>query len=370
MAARPLVSVQKEKRQVPLPNVFLTPIRYDLVQFTHNKMKMNNRMPYGVTRRAGHGYSAESWGTGRAVARIPRVAGGGTHRSGQGAFGNMCRGGRMFAPTKVFRRWHRSVNVKIRRFATRSALAASAIPALVMARGSHIEEVPEIPLVVPNSVEALEKTRDAVKLLKDIGCEKDAAKGAATRGVRAGKGKRRNRRYVSRKGPILMVSKKCEAHRAFRNLHGVDVMNVNKLNLLKLCPGGHVGRMIIWTEDAFNQLNKLYPDTPPRQVDSKRVINSEEVQAVLRRKRPQKVKEVKRSKVLNPARKGERKQAKRQQLIREAINRDPTLSKAKLQKKRSEKKLRIAKLQGKVDKKGQKVKKPTQPKAGAKKSKK
>ena len=34
-------------------------------------------------------------GTGRAVARIPRVRGGGTHRSGQGAFGNMCRGGRL-----------------------------------------------------------------------------------------------------------------------------------------------------------------------------------------------------------------------------------------------------------------------------------
>jgi hypothetical protein len=41
--------------------------------------------------------------TGRAVARIPRVSGGGTHRAGQAAFGNMCRSGRMFAPTKVWR---------------------------------------------------------------------------------------------------------------------------------------------------------------------------------------------------------------------------------------------------------------------------
>ena len=40
-------------------------------------------------------------GAGRAVARIPRISGGGTNRSGQGAFGNMCRKGRMFAPTKV-----------------------------------------------------------------------------------------------------------------------------------------------------------------------------------------------------------------------------------------------------------------------------
>ena len=36
-----------------------------------------------MSEKAGHQTSAESWGTGRAVARIPRVGGGGTHRSGQ-----------------------------------------------------------------------------------------------------------------------------------------------------------------------------------------------------------------------------------------------------------------------------------------------
>jgi ribosomal protein L4 len=48
---------------------------------------------------------------GRAVARIPRVSGGGTHRAGQAAFGNQCRSGRMFAPTKVWRKWHQKVNL-------------------------------------------------------------------------------------------------------------------------------------------------------------------------------------------------------------------------------------------------------------------
>jgi len=43
----------------------------------------NKRQPYAVSEKAGHQTSAESWGTGRAVARIPRVGGGGTHRSGQ-----------------------------------------------------------------------------------------------------------------------------------------------------------------------------------------------------------------------------------------------------------------------------------------------
>lgn len=86
---------------------------------------------------SGHQTSAESWGTGRAVARIPRVRGGGTHRSGQGAFGNMCRGGRMFAPTKVWRRWHRKINVNQRRYAICSAIAATGIPALVMSKGKE-----------------------------------------------------------------------------------------------------------------------------------------------------------------------------------------------------------------------------------------
>lgn len=72
-----------------LPAVFKAPIRSDLVQFVHTNMRKNKRQPYAVSTKAGHQTSAESWGTGRAVARIPRVRGGGTHRSGQAAFGNV-----------------------------------------------------------------------------------------------------------------------------------------------------------------------------------------------------------------------------------------------------------------------------------------
>merc|ERR1711988_1510501 len=119
---------------VTLPAVFTAPIRHDLVHYVHSLMAKNARQPYAVTRRAGMMPPAVSWGTGRAVARIPRVPGGGTSRSGQGAFGNMCRGGRMFAPTKVWRKWHSKSNLNERRFSVCSALAASALPALVMAR--------------------------------------------------------------------------------------------------------------------------------------------------------------------------------------------------------------------------------------------
>ena len=36
------------------------------------------------------------------------------------------------------------------------------------------------------------------------------------------------------------------------------MQNVNKLDLLKLAPGGHVGRFCIWTESAFRKLDGLY----------------------------------------------------------------------------------------------------------------
>ncbi|XP_022169293.1 60S ribosomal protein L4-B, partial [Myzus persicae] len=140
--ARPLVSVYSEKNEetgetVALATVFKAPIRPDVVSFVHDNVSKNSRQPYAVSKLAGHQTSAESWGTGRAVARIPRVRGGGTHRSGQGAFGNMCRGGRMFAPTRVWRRWHRKINVTQKRYATVSAIAASGVPALVMSKGNY-----------------------------------------------------------------------------------------------------------------------------------------------------------------------------------------------------------------------------------------
>merc|ERR1712209_301233 len=46
--------------------------------------------------------------------------------------------------------------------------------------------------------------------------------------------------------------------KAFRNIPGVDTIQVDNLNLLKLAPGGHVGRFCIWTEAAFKKLDGLY----------------------------------------------------------------------------------------------------------------
>ncbi|WIA21205.1 hypothetical protein OEZ85_000453 [Tetradesmus obliquus] len=299
-AARPMVSVQgldgTAAEQTTLPAVFSAPIRPDIVRTVHTNMNKNHRQPYAVSMKAGHNTAAESWGTGRAVSRIPRVPGGGTHRAGQGAFGNMCRGGHMFAPTKTWRRWHRKININQKRYAVASALAASGLPALVMARGHRIEQVAEVPLVVSDAAESITKTSKALELLKALGAEADTEKARDSKALRRGKGKMRNRRYVLRKGPLVVYGADHGISKAFRNLPGVEVASVDALNLLQLAPGGHLGRFVIFTKSAFDRLDKIFGTTTtesevkkgyklPRacmtNADVTRLINSDEVQSVV-----------------------------------------------------------------------------------------
>ena len=68
----------------------------------------------------------------------------------------------------------------------------------------------------------------------------------------------RNRRYVQKRGPLIIYGKDDGITLAFRNIPGVTLLPVDKLNLLKLAPGGHVGRFCIWTASAFNALDQVY----------------------------------------------------------------------------------------------------------------
>jgi len=300
MTSRPLLSVFSltgdKNGETTTPSVMNSPLRPDIVQFVHTNLNKNKRQAYAVSIYAGKQVSANSWGTGRAVARIPRVGGGGTSRSGQGAFGNMCRGGRMFAPTKTWRRWHRKVNNTQKRYAIASSLAATAVPALVMARGHRIDDVPEIPLIMDDTIESTKKTSVAKDILASVGALEDVEKASDSKKIRSGKGKMRNRRYTLRRGPLIIYSQDHGVEQAFRNLPGVELCCVDRLNLLQLSPGGHMGRFCIWSQSAIDKLDTIYHDGStnketkgskclPRaamsNADLARIINSDEVQTVV-----------------------------------------------------------------------------------------
>jgi large subunit ribosomal protein L4e len=304
MTTRPLVSVYNpdngnlSEAKVALPGVFAAPIRLDIVQFVHSNLAKNRRQAYAVNNKAGMKHSAESWGPGRAVARIPRVGGSGTHRSGQGAFANMCRKGRMFAPTHTWRRWNRKVNLKQKRHAAASALAASALFPLVAARGHRVDGIPQLPLIVEDRLESYEKTKDAVQFLKRVGAYADVKRVISGKALRPGLGKLRNRRYRNKRGPLVVyANENVKLTQAFRNIPGVDTANVHRLNLLDLAPGGHVGRFIIWTAGAVKALDNIFGSARQDAVekggyhlnrpvltnaDIARIINSNEVQSAVR----------------------------------------------------------------------------------------
>lgn len=302
MTSRPVVSVYSKDAQgeivdsIPMPAVFTAPIRNDIVQFVHTNMNKNRRQAHGVFFKAGHQHSAESWGTGRAVARIPRIGGSGTSRSGQGAFGNQCRKGRMFAPLKTYRRWHRKINTQQKRHAVASALAASAVTPLVLARGHRVTEIPELPLVIDSL--NVDTTKTLLGTLRKFGVGDELRRIRDSRKIRAGQGKLRNSRYVLRKGPLIIYGdENLNVKRTARNLPGIDTCSVHRLNLLQLAPGGHLGRFLIFTKDAFKILNDIFGNYRRKGVekggyvlnrnvmtvaDLSRIINSDQVQSKLR----------------------------------------------------------------------------------------
>merc|ERR1711988_1715203 len=156
--------------------------------------------------------------------------------------------------------------------------------------------LPEMPLVVDNNVEECKKTKDAVEVLKRLGAFEDVKRVYATRRNRAGRGKSRGRKHVQKLGPLIVYKNDNGVVRAFRNIPGVELMNVNAMNVLRLAPGGHVGRFVIFTENAFSELNSIYgdfsagssakknwsiPSAIIQNSDLQSMLQSEEIQSVL-----------------------------------------------------------------------------------------
>merc|ERR1712086_231025 len=111
---------------------------------------------------------------------------------------------------------------------------------LAMAKGHRIEQVPEFPLVLDDSVESIKKTKDAVTVLRKTNAWADVERVKASRRYRA-------------------------------------------------------GRFCIWTASAFNALDQVYSSdnkkgfSMPRPImanaDPQRILQADEVKAALRPRR-------------------------------------------------------------------------------------
>ena len=253
----------KPIKQIELPLIFNAPLRIDLIRRAFISAFTARIQPQGRDPLAGKRTTAESWGVGYGIARIPRVKGTRYPKAGMGGFAPMTVGGRRTHPPKSEENVWERINKKERRLAIISAIAATADPELVKSRGHIISKVPQIPLIVSDELEKLSKAAEVREFFKKFGLWDDVERAKKGKKIRPGKGKFRGRRYKKKKGPLIVIANDQGIYKAARNFPGVDVVNVDNLSILHLAPGGHPGRLTIWIESAIERLKEKFSSIMP-----------------------------------------------------------------------------------------------------------
>ena len=239
------------KGEITLPDIFDEVYRPDLIKKAVLSGQANRLQPYGPRMYSGMDTSARSWGSGRGVAQVPRLANG-----SRVARVPQAVGGRRAHPPKPEKDRSEKVNKKEKRMAIRSAIAATVNPELVKARGHKFEA--NVPLVVEDALEGLTKTKEVVSFMQAAGVYDDVIRAKEGRHIRAGKGKLRGRKYKHKKSVLIVAGEMSPILKAANNLSGVDVATVDSLNAEILAPGTHAGRLTIWTESAITNLEGAF----------------------------------------------------------------------------------------------------------------
>jgi large subunit ribosomal protein L4e len=250
--------------EVELPTQFSEEFRPALIARAVLAVQSSKIQAYGADPRAGKKYSAKlsrrrrdfKTPYGRGVSRIPRktMSRSGTQFNWQGALAPGTVGGRQAHPPKANRVWTKAINKKERRKAIRSALSATMVSDIVKKRGHKIPD--NYPFITSSEFEGVDKTKSVMDSLKKLGFDKELAR-ISKRTIRAGKGKARGRRYKSKTGPLIVVSKSdCKLMKSAKNLMGIDVVAVNKLNAEILAPGTLSGRFTLFTAASIEKLSK------------------------------------------------------------------------------------------------------------------
>src|SRR6056297_2514918 len=233
--------------EVDLPSIFETPLRPDLVRRAVLAAQANRKQQHGSDPYAGLRTPAESFGSGRGMAHVPR-------QDGRGRRVPQTIKGRKAHPPKAEKDWTESINKKEKKLAVRSAIAATTDAELVAERGHEFDDDAEIPVVVSDEFEDLHKTQEVVEFLEAAGLEDDIERADEGRSVRSGQGKARGRKYKTPTSILFVTSSETGPSRAARNLAGADVTTAAEVNAEDLAPGAQPGRLTVWTESALEEV--------------------------------------------------------------------------------------------------------------------
>ncbi|MDG5775734.1 50S ribosomal protein L4 [Haloarculaceae archaeon H-GB1-1] len=230
--------------ELDLPAVFETTYRPDLIENAVLAAQANRKQDYGTDEYAGLRTPAESFGSGRGMAHVPR-------QDGQARRVPQAVEGRRAHPPKAGKDRGLDVNDKERKQAIRSAIAATTDAELVAERGHQFDDDASLPLVVSDDFEDLVKTQEVVDVLEALGVDADIERADETT-IKAGQGKARGRKKRRPKSILFVTSE--EPSRAARNLAGADVATAAEVNAEDLAPGTQAGRLTVWTESAVEEV--------------------------------------------------------------------------------------------------------------------
>ena len=231
--------------EVDLPEVFETTHRPDLVKRAVLAAQANRTQDAGTDEYAGLRTPAESQGSGRGMAHVPR-------QDGRAREVPQAVSGRPAHPPKAETDRGLDINTKERKLATRSAIAATADADAVADRGHAFDDDVEFPIVVDDEFEELTKTQRAVEVLEALGVHADVERAEDGKSVRSGRGTTRGRKYDEPKSVLVVTSE--EPSLAARNLAGADVATAAEVNAEDLAPGTDPGRLTVFTESAVAEV--------------------------------------------------------------------------------------------------------------------
>ncbi|MFX1522659.1 MAG: 50S ribosomal protein L4 [Promethearchaeota archaeon] len=244
-----------KKGLIDKPEIFNVKPRKDLIKMANNVVISKNKQAQGRDRGAGLKNVSVSRGTGYGMSRAPRRKGSGFPTSQDVGRVPFAKGGRRTHPIKSEKVRKKKINKKTNRTSIISAISASGNKVWVKQRGYNIDSIPELPLVVDDKIQTVKKTEMIYNTLCNLGFKDELFKIKKSRKVRSGKGKSRGRKYRFKKGILIIIKDDFGIVKASRNIPGTDIVKLDSLSINQLAPGGVSGRLIVWSQSAFNQLN-------------------------------------------------------------------------------------------------------------------
>ncbi len=251
-------------KEITLPTIFSTIIRRDLISKvleTKARIQPHSTSPvagkqHSVSDNVRHRRHVWKSGYGKGASRVPRKQHSrrGSQISLIAAQTPNARGGRRAHPSKVIGMINdKKINKQELALALISAFSATAQKKSVAKKYASITEknLPELPIIISQKV-LDQSVKTLLATLKKIMNKEVYNLAVPTRSLRAGKGKRRGRKYKKSSGALFVIGKNEKIKTSI-----FDVVQSSQASVLDLARGGE-GRITIYSEQAIQELGEKF----------------------------------------------------------------------------------------------------------------